>query len=106
LVLSQRLIGARAGEIDIACVYTGAIDTISFGSLVLVTGRLADGGLYDELSDNPERLKAAGIRSLTRVGDCLAPSSIADAVFAGHRFAREFDEPEQDAVLPRERPPA
>jgi dimethylamine/trimethylamine dehydrogenase len=106
LVLSRRLVGVRAGEIDIACVYTGAIETMTFGSLVLVTGRLADGDLYDELSGNPERLKAAGIRSLTQVGDCLAPSSIADAVFAGHRFAREFDEPKQDAAPQRERPPA
>jgi dimethylamine/trimethylamine dehydrogenase len=106
LVLSRRLVSARAGEIDTACVYTGLIETMIFGSLVLVTGRLADGDLYEELSGNSERLKTAGIRSLTRIGDCLTPSSIADAVFAGHRFAREFDEPKQDATLPRERPPA
>jgi dimethylamine/trimethylamine dehydrogenase len=106
LVLSRRLLAARAGEIDTACVYTGASETTAFGSLVLVTGRVADGTLYEELSGDPERLKAAGIRSLTRIGDCLAPSSIADAVFAGHRYAREFDEPQGRAAPRRERPPA
>ena len=106
LVLSRRLLAARAGKIDTACVYTGASETMTFGSLVLVTGRVADGTLHEELSGDPERLKAAGIRSLTRIGDCLAPSSIADAVFAGHRYAREFDEPQDHAAPRRERPPA
>ena len=106
LVLSRHLLAARAGEIDTACVYTGASETMTFGSLVLVTGRVADGKLHEELSGDPERLKAAGIRSLTRIGDCLAPSSIADAVFAGHRYAREFDEPQDHAAPRRERPPA
>jgi dimethylamine/trimethylamine dehydrogenase len=34
---------------------------------------------------------AAELVSLTRIGDCLAPSTIAAAVYAGHRFAREFE---------------
>ena len=29
--------------------------------------------------------------SLTRIGDCEAPSIIAGAVFSGHRYARELD---------------
>jgi dimethylamine/trimethylamine dehydrogenase len=29
--------------------------------------------------------------SLSRIGDCEAPSIIAGAVFAGHRYARELD---------------
>jgi len=29
--------------------------------------------------------------SVTRIGDCLAPSIIAGAVFSGHRYARELD---------------
>ncbi|MFQ5564969.1 MAG: FAD-dependent oxidoreductase [Paracoccaceae bacterium] len=105
-VLSRRLVAARTGEIETACVYTGARETMGADSLVLVTGRVADATLYDELSGAAERLEAAGIRSLTRIGDCLAPSSIADAVFAGHRYARAFDEPPGDAAPRRERPPA
>jgi len=30
-------------------------------------------------------------KSITRIGDCEAPSIIAGAVFAGHRYARELD---------------
>jgi dimethylamine/trimethylamine dehydrogenase len=36
-------------------------------------------------------LKDAGIKSVTRIGDCLAPGLIAYAVYAGHRYARELD---------------
>jgi dimethylamine/trimethylamine dehydrogenase len=32
----------------------------------------------------------AGITNITRIGDALAPATIAAAVYAGHRFAREL----------------
>ena len=38
-------------------------------------------------------LTAAGIRSVTRIGDCLNPGIIAAAVHSGHRYARELDAP-------------
>ena len=42
---------------------------------------------------------------MTRIGDCLVPSHIADAVYSGHRFAREFGEAgPESAVRKRERP--
>ena len=47
---------------------------------------------------------AAGIKSLARIGDCLAPGTIVSAVFSGHKFAREFDEPDLgDVPFKRER---
>lgn len=39
---------------------------------------------------------------ITRIGDCLVPSHIADAVFSGHRFAREFGA--APTIVKRERP--
>jgi len=46
----------------------------------------------------------AGIKSLTRIGDCLAPGIIASAVYSGHKYAREFDEPDLgDVPFKRER---
>jgi dimethylamine/trimethylamine dehydrogenase len=58
---------------------------IGFGSLVLVTGRLPRDDLYRELG----ALQPA--MPVTRIGDCLSPGPVADAVWSGHRFAREFD---------------
>lgn len=103
-LLGQRLAGAAEGVAELACTYTGRIRRHDFGTLVLVTGRMAEDGLYRELADRAGQWAAAGLRSVTRIGDCLAPSSIADAVHAGHRWAREFDRPPAEVVPRRERP--
>jgi dimethylamine/trimethylamine dehydrogenase len=97
LVLSHRLSGFDGIKPLFACVFSGRVCPVPGDAMVLVTGRIPHDGLHDELL---ERLPA---RTLSRIGDCLAPSHIADAVFSGHRFAREFDEP-QPALLRRERP--
>jgi dimethylamine/trimethylamine dehydrogenase len=41
----------------------------------------------------PDALREAGIKSVTLIGDALAPGTIAAAVYQGHRYGREFDEP-------------
>ena len=60
---------------------------------VLVASRLPDDALYRELAGDTEWLARAGIATLGRVGDALAPGTIQSAVYAGHRFARELDAP-------------
>jgi dimethylamine/trimethylamine dehydrogenase len=85
--------GAR--EVTLACVYTSREERLPCGTLVLCTGRLPDGALSDELA-------TLGIPAV-RAGDCLAPSSIADAIYSAHRFARLLGEP--DLPPRRERAP-
>jgi dimethylamine/trimethylamine dehydrogenase len=63
-------------------------------SVVLVTQRLSNDRIYRELEANPQALSDAGIRALYRIGDCVVPRLIADAVFDGHRLAREIDSPD------------
>ena len=48
----------------------------------------------------------AGIVAVHRVGDCVAPRLIADAIFDGHHLAREIDRPDPAVAAPylRERP--
>ncbi|MGE0240655.1 MAG: FAD-dependent oxidoreductase [Parvibaculaceae bacterium] len=97
LVLSHRLAGFDGLEPRFACVYSGRIRAVAGDALVLVTGKVARDTLHHELSG---RLPAEAV---SRIGDCLSPSHIADAVYSGHRFAREFDEP-ISTTLRRERP--
>lgn len=84
----------------------GVRGEIACDGVVLVTQRLSDDRLYRELRDDPEALAAAGIESLYAVGDCVAPRLIADAIFDGHRLAREIDSPDPSRPLRylRERP--
>lgn len=60
--------------------------------LVLVTARQPQDGLFFELEADLDTLTNAGIKSLNRIGDCMAPATIAAAVYDGHRYAREFGE--------------
>src|SRR5579864_1128587 len=53
---------------------------------VLVTQRLSADSLYRELRADPGALAAEGVEALYRVGDCVAPRLIADAIFDGHRM--------------------
>lgn len=52
----------------------------------MVTARLPNDTLYDEL------VTQGGPAGLMRIGNCLAPGTIAHAVYSGHRFARELDD--------------
>jgi dimethylamine/trimethylamine dehydrogenase len=56
---------------------------------VPVTSRQPVDGLYNALRE-------AGFDSVTRIGDCLAPSTVAAAIWSGHAFARYYGE-EQEA---------
>ena len=69
-------------------------------AVVLVTQRVSDEALYLELAADGERLRAEGIEAVYRIGDCVAPQLIADAIFDGHRLAREIDADDPAVPLP------
>jgi dimethylamine/trimethylamine dehydrogenase len=93
-ILTQQMLAEQGPRsIRISCATTGAEREIACDSLILVTGRLPVDDLWSTLSGHP---------NVARVGDCLAPSSIADAVHSAHRFARLLGEP--DLPPRRERP--
>jgi dimethylamine/trimethylamine dehydrogenase len=93
-ILPQHVLaGQGPGHARFACGTTGAVQEIACDSLLLVTGRLPVDDLWCDL---------AGYPNLARLGDCLAPSSIADAVHSAHRYVRLLGEP--DLPPRRERP--
>jgi dimethylamine/trimethylamine dehydrogenase len=87
-----------ADHVEITCGYAGTRQQIAAASIVLVTSRLPNEELYLDLNARPAEMKEAGIKSVTRIGDCLAPGLIAHAVYHGHRYARELDAPPQGEV--------
>jgi dimethylamine/trimethylamine dehydrogenase len=92
--------GFSGGKVQLVSGLTEARSEIPAGALVTITARLPVDGLYEQLR---ERWQEAGIASLARIGDCLAPSTIQQAVYSGHKWARELDE-EPEALVPRELP--
>jgi dimethylamine/trimethylamine dehydrogenase len=73
--------------------------------VVLVTQQASQDTLYRELAGDEAALTAAGIGGLYRIGDAVAPRMISEAIFDGHRLAREIDgeDPGQPAPYRRER---
>ena len=65
------------------CIYTGREEEIPASAVVLVTSRIPQDDLYHALQDEID---------IERIGDCLAPGTIATAVYSGHKYAREMDE--------------
>jgi dimethylamine/trimethylamine dehydrogenase len=98
ILANHNVKGYAGGTLRLACTYTGRESAIAAASVVTVTARVSNDALALELAALGARLAAAGVVSVTTIGDALAPSTIAAAVYAGHRHAREFDAPESDAV--------
>ncbi|MFV2000351.1 MAG: FAD-dependent oxidoreductase [Acidimicrobiia bacterium] len=71
-----------ADHATLECVFTGKTHDVAASSVVTVSSRRPVDDLYYELVDDI---------SITRIGDCLAPGTIATSVYSGHRFARELD---------------
>jgi dimethylamine/trimethylamine dehydrogenase len=99
------LVAIEAGTAVLSCVYTGRETRCDCAAIVSVTARLPNDALYRELAADAAALDAAGIKSLDVIGDACAPATIAHAVYAGHRYARELDEPRPEgAPFKREMP--
>ena len=92
----------NGNELGLCCVVTGNKQSIDCGTLIFVTSRKAEDGVYQELLTRQEEWNDNGILSVKCVGDSEAPSTIAAAVYAGHRYARELDEDLPETPYKRE----
>jgi dimethylamine/trimethylamine dehydrogenase len=81
-------------------VWTDQQVNLAADTVVLVTQRYSDDALFHELASRPEDVADAGISGLYRIGDCVAPNLIAEAIFSSHRLAREIDSENPAVALP------
>jgi dimethylamine/trimethylamine dehydrogenase len=72
-------------------------------ALVLVTMRAPADDLYRHLDEDRVALNASGIEAVYCIGDALSPRPLAEAMFDGHRLAREFESPDPSVPLPYKR---
>ena len=91
IISHHHLVGADGARVTYACGFTGKETVVDACSLVPVTARLPHNSVGRELLARRGEWGAAGLRSVTLVGDALAPGTIAAAVWAGRRYAEEFD---------------
>lgn len=94
IIVQHNMSAIGNDSVEITCNFTDAKRWIPCGTVIPVTMMTPDLSLYDGLltlqSDDSSRV--------LRIGDCYAPGTIAAAVYAGHRYARELGEPASDGV--------
>jgi len=94
----QRSAKPRAGKLPRST--NGHAEDLTCDTVVLVTGRLSNHHLFTELKSRREEWAGEEIDNIFHTGDCYAPRMIADAVFDGHRLAREFESDNPQFALP------
>ncbi len=100
IVTSHTVTAFDGAAATLACEYGGPERRVPAEALVPVTARAPRDTLYRELLARPGPLPF----TLARIGDCEAPGIVAQAVHAGHRYARELDRPaDRDRPLRHER---
>ncbi|WP_413992324.1 FAD-dependent oxidoreductase [Labrys okinawensis] len=98
LHVTRNLVSASSGEVELECVFTKRRQKVQAASIVMVTARLPEITLYDEILVQLGSEPGAAVKAITRIGDCITPGTIAAAVFSGRRFAEEFEEPQADML--------
>lgn len=85
-------VSAFDGESVVLCnQFTDQETCLPCRSLVIVGLRSPCDALYHALVERGGDLEAAGIATVSRIGDAQAPGAIVHAVHSGHRYARALD---------------
>jgi dimethylamine/trimethylamine dehydrogenase len=80
--LNTALVELAGEKAVLGCVFTGQTRALDAASVVMVTSRESRDHLHRALENRLD---------ITRIGDCLAPGTIAACVRSGHKYAREMD---------------
>ena len=96
IVPLHKLAAIEPGRATVSYTYTGDARDIEAASVVLVTALHPDDRLYRDMMARQAEWADNGLRSVSRIGDCFGPGTIAHAVWSGHKFARTLSESEYD----------
>jgi dimethylamine/trimethylamine dehydrogenase len=89
-VTTLQMLTAFDGETaTLTHLFNGEQTTVNCRSVLIVGLRLPRTELQEALEARASDVEAAGIKSITTIGDALAPGAITHAVHSGHKAARE-----------------
>lgn len=100
ILVTRAVTRVGSDHVEIECTYSGQNQQISADAVVLITSRMGNDSLWRDMLARESEWHNAGIKSVKVIGDAQAPAPIAWATYAGHRFARELDEPDIGDALP------
>ncbi len=86
ILTNQQVAGVEKGSARLRCVFSGQTDVIACECVIPLTRRLPVTDLYSDLSDR----RTPEMKTLLRIGDADAASTIAAAVYSGYRAAMDL----------------
>jgi len=99
-VLTQMLLkGFDKQSARLENIFTGAPSVLDVCSVVITGHRRPDDTVYHQLMANQDAFADAGIKSVQRIGDALAPGAIVHAVHSGHQYAQQLDDARREGYL-------
>jgi dimethylamine/trimethylamine dehydrogenase len=96
LVIDKGLVSWNGNRAVIKCIFTGLESAIEADFIIPLTARLPADGLLTQLRSRQDQFHANGGLSIQGIGDVLSPSTIAAAVYSGHKVARGLGAGEAD----------
>jgi len=105
IICNQTINKIESAVALLECTYTGSITKAPCESIVMVTERISNSTLYDNLMQS--NLEGKTQYNIQAIGDAEAPGLIADAVYLGHLAAQNFEADEADiqkGIFMREMP--
>ena len=100
IALNTGISAIHSGSVETTCSYTGEKSSLDCHAVVVVTSQQSNNFLHQDLITRQNEWNDFGIKSVKVIGDAAAPGPIAWATYAGHRYARELDEPDIGDNLP------
>jgi dimethylamine/trimethylamine dehydrogenase len=99
IICKQEMVAVDSGRVMLGCIYMGTQSSIDADAVIPVTARDPEDALYNELLARKDEWNDAGIKTVTAIGDCLAPATIAIAVHSGHEYARNLEKSPEEATF-------
>ena len=107
-IICNKTIASGDGQSLVSqCVFTGNKKTIDCKTIIMVTERVPNCSLYDELIKQEEPRGGDSKKYIKLIGDAEAPGLIADSIFSGRLAAENFETSEieiESAIYMREMP--
>ena len=100
IVLNKAVTSIEADSVNIECTFNSKQSKTACDAVVLVTTRKPEDDVWQQLKLRQSEWSDNGIKTIKVIGDAESPGPIAWATYAGHRYARELDEPSIGDALP------
>ncbi|MGH1578001.1 FAD-dependent oxidoreductase [Planktotalea sp.] len=98
--LNRGVVSIGKDHVETNCMFTGQTRPLACDGVVLVSSKLENNDVFNDLKAREAVWADAGIKTVNLIGDANAPGPIAWATYAGHRYARELDGEDIGDALP------